>query len=395
MRSVASSILRTKPIQPGPMPTPDPFLFCVYHKDNYPPGPINKTMEAPYPGNGNDFDPNAPYRMYHGQKIPGFPQHPHRGFETITATIEGIVDHADSVGNAGRYGQGDVQWMTAGKGVVHGEMFPLVNIDGPNDTRFFQIWLNLPKKDKMVDPSFAMFWANDVPKFSSADGKASVTSWFGDYFLEDNLNYTYDASSDSCSSDGADRDATCKASGEKKKQNVPPPNSWASDPENDVAVLHITLESGGSLLLPKSKKSRINRSLYLVEGYNHGVHVGDEQIHKKVVLEMDSSKDVELRLPESASGPCEFLLLQGRPIDEPVAQHGPFVMNTWAEISQTFDDYGRTKFGGWPWPSDEMVFPQEKGRFALLNGKESFPNEDVDGKVGSDGEGTSVEVKDN
>jgi len=360
------------------MPTPDPFLFCVYHKDEYPQGPIHKTMEAPYPGNGHDFDPTAPYRMYHGTKIPGFPQHPHRGFETITATIDGIIDHADSVGNAGRYGHGDLQWMTAGKGVVHGEMFPLVNIDSPNHCRFFQIWLNLPKKNKMVDPSFAMFWADEIPKFSSEDGKASVTSFFGDYFVEDELD-----------EGGKDADGTCDATsdpnGKSKKKNAAPPNSWAADPENDVAVLHITLQPGGKLLLPKSKNKSVNRSLYLVEGHDYGVHVGNEKITKKVVLDMDSSKDVELHLPESAGGSCEFLLLQGKPINEAVAQHGPFVMNTWAEISQAFDDYGRTKFGGWPWPSDEMVFPQEKGRFALLDGKETTPNQYREQeKVGSD-----------
>lgn len=137
-----------------PFPTLDPFLFCVYHKDSYPAG--DAKMQAPRKGNGADFNPSASYRMYHGDRIPGFPQHPHRGFETVTATIEGIVDHTDSMGNAGRYGQGDLQWMTAGKGVVHGEMFPLIDDKGPNDTRFFQIWLNLPKKDKMVDPAFVM-----------------------------------------------------------------------------------------------------------------------------------------------------------------------------------------------------------------------------------------------
>jgi redox-sensitive bicupin YhaK (pirin superfamily) len=137
-----------------PFRTPDPFLFCVYHKDLYPQG--DEYMRAPRKGNGHDFDPTLPYRMYHGDLIPGFPQHPHRGFETITATMEGLIDHTDSCGNAGRYGHGDLQWMTAGKGVVHGEMFPLINDKTPNPLRLFQIWLNLPAKNKMVDPAFAM-----------------------------------------------------------------------------------------------------------------------------------------------------------------------------------------------------------------------------------------------
>jgi quercetin 2,3-dioxygenase len=147
---LGSAILKMTSLGAGPMPTLDPFLFCVYHKDHYPPG--NHEMEAPRTGNGSDFDASAPYRMYHGETIPGFPQHPHRGFETITATMEGIIDHADSVGNAGRYGMGDVQWMTAGRGCVHSEMFPLLKQSADNPTRFFQIWLNLPAAKKMVDP---------------------------------------------------------------------------------------------------------------------------------------------------------------------------------------------------------------------------------------------------
>jgi redox-sensitive bicupin YhaK (pirin superfamily) len=112
-----------------------------------------------------------------------FPQHPHRGFETITATIDGIIDHADSVGNAGRYGMGDLQWMTAGSGVVHSETFPLIHQHKDNPTSFFQIWLNLPARSKMTDPSFAMFWAPDVPKYTSPDGKASVTLFAGNNYF--------------------------------------------------------------------------------------------------------------------------------------------------------------------------------------------------------------------
>lgn len=137
-----------------PMKTLDPFLFCVYHMDHYPAG--DAKMRAPRRGNGADFNPTAPYRMYHGDDIPGFPQHPHRGFETLTAVMTGVADHSDSLGNAGRYGFGDLQWMTAGKGVVHGEMFPLINTDKPNPLRLFQIWLNLPKKNKMADPTYVM-----------------------------------------------------------------------------------------------------------------------------------------------------------------------------------------------------------------------------------------------
>ena len=139
----------------------DPFLFCVYHKDLYPADKSGK-MEAPRRGNGADFNPSADYRMYHGDMVPGFPGHPHRGFETVTATIEGHIDHADSHGNSGRYGMGDLQWMTAGKGVQHSEMFPLVHEDKPNINRFFQIWLNLPAASKFAKPAFVMQWAEEV-----------------------------------------------------------------------------------------------------------------------------------------------------------------------------------------------------------------------------------------
>ena len=145
--------------------------------------------------------------MYHGERVPGFPQHPHRGFETITATIKGVIDHSDSCGNAGRYGDGDLQWMTAGKGVVHGEMFPLVKDDAPNPTKFFQIWINLPARSIFAEPSFAMHWAEEIPHVTAAPGSSDVTVWAGSIGDVHGL--------------------------------PPPPDSWASDPSNDVAVLLI------------------------------------------------------------------------------------------------------------------------------------------------------------
>lgn len=103
-------------------------------------------MEAPKRGSGWDYDPAAPYRMYMGAKIPGFPQHPHRGLETVSCTFQGLIDHTDSLGSAGRYGGGDLQWMTAGRGIVHGENFPLFNSDKTNPLLLIQLWLNLPAK---------------------------------------------------------------------------------------------------------------------------------------------------------------------------------------------------------------------------------------------------------
>ena len=259
------------------------------------------------------------------------------------------------MGNAGRYGEGDVQWMTAGEGVVHGEMFPLVHSHKANTLRLFQIWLNLPKKSKMVKPSFAMFWNDNIPVWKSKDGNAAVTVWAGDYFLNDD-----------------------ETSSEQRHNNAPPPDSWAVNPENDVAILHIIIRPGGNVLIPKSNQDQevvINRTLYLVEGHTNNVKVDGVVFDEKVCLTIDATKEINIELSKHAAGEVQFLLLQGKPINEPVVQHGPFVMNTQDEIRDAFHDYSRTKFGGWPWPRDDMVFAQDKGRFALIDGVETRPGE--------------------
>ena len=136
--------------------TADPFLFCVHHEDFYPHGNEAMGPHGPLTGRniGQDFTPKDGWRMYHGEKVPGFPNHPHRGFETVTVVRRGFVDHSDSMGAAGRYGSGDVQWMTAGAGVQHAEMFPLIESGKENTLELFQIWLNLPAASKMVQPHF-------------------------------------------------------------------------------------------------------------------------------------------------------------------------------------------------------------------------------------------------
>ncbi|KAI9366173.1 RmlC-like cupin domain-containing protein [Zopfochytrium polystomum] len=326
---------------PAPFETRNPFLFCVYHKDNYPAG--NGKMEAPKRGNGSDFNPNAPYRMYHGDKIPGFPQHPHRGFETFTCTMDGTIDHTDSLGCAGRYGKGDAQWMTAGSGIVHGENFPLINDSGPNTLRLFQIWVNLPRKAKMVDPGQVMHWAEEIPKFRSKDGKVEITVWAGEV--------------------------------EGLKALAPNPNSWAADPANDVHVLRMVLQPGGSYTLPPPAPGS-NRSLYVVEGPRDPskVVIGGEPIGAMKYVHAKQGVEISVAHKGVETDPdIELLVLQGKPIDEPVEQYGPFVMNTRAEIQQAFIDYRRTQFGGWPWDEDAVVFPKDKPRFLTVKGTTTYP----------------------
>ncbi len=315
-----------------PWQTSDPFLFCAYHKDDYPAGNSEMGPQASLAARslGQDFNPQFPWRMYHGRTVPGFPSHPHRGFETVTIAAEGLVDHADSLGAAGRFGDGDVQWMTAGKGVQHSEMFPLLKEDEGNPLELFQIWLNLPKKDKLVDPHFAMLWRDTIPVFEQEDEaghKTKVTIIAGEL-------------------DGV-------------KAPDPAPNSWAADPANEVAIWMISMEPGASWTLTAAS-SALNRTLYFYRGADFQIE--ETNIPAQSAVKVDAS--YALRLQNGAKA-THLLFLQGRPIEEPVAQHGPFVMNTQQEIYEAIQDFQRTAFGGWPWPKSDQVHGKERGRFAI------------------------------
>ena len=315
-----------------PWETQDPFLFCVHHADAYPRGNEQLGPDASLQGRnlGQDFTVKDGWRMYHGHTVPGFPAHPHSGFETVTIVLEGLVDHSDSLGAAGRFGFGDVQWMTAGKGVQHSEMFPLLHQDKENPLELFQIWLNLPRASKQVEPHFSMLWGETIPIVEHQDQEDKKT------FIRV-IAGTYG-------------DHTAPA---------PPPDSWASDVANEVAIWSIRMEGNAQISLPPAGVG-INRTMYFFKGEKLGIE--NQELVPYHAAELEASQEI---LIHNGQEEAHILILQGKPIGEPVVQYGPFVANSQAEIRQAMATFQQTQFGGWPWGKHDNVHAREKGRFAI------------------------------
>jgi redox-sensitive bicupin YhaK (pirin superfamily) len=190
----------------------------------------------------------------------------------------------------------------------------------------FQIWLNLPKKNKMVDAHFKMLWSESIPRYTNEEKTIDVEVIAGK--LGDKIAPT------------------------------PPPNSWAADPANEVVVWNIKMKPNSKWTLPKASAG-INRNLYFYEG--NSLKVANQTVTNYCAVEVEADMDITI---ETQSDDVSILLLQGKPISEPVMQYGPFVMNTKEEINQAFEDYHKTQFGGWPWPKYDQVHDRSKGRFA-------------------------------
>jgi redox-sensitive bicupin YhaK (pirin superfamily) len=306
----------------------DPFLFTVHHVDHYPAGNDRLGPVASLLGRniGSDFSYRDGWSMYHGSAVPGFPQHPHRGFETVTVVRRGYVDHSDSLGATARYGEGDVQWLTTGSGIMHAEMFPLLDPDDDNPLELFQIWLNLPPESKMVDAYFGMLWSEAIPTVSPAPG-VSIDAIAG----------------------------RLGGSGPPS----PPPDSWASRPDTDFAIWLIRLAAGATYDLPPAAVGT-NRTLYCFLGDD--MTIDGAAVPAGIGARLEASSPARL---ENKGAPAELLMLQGRPIGAPVFQMGPFVMNSAEELRQAVEDYRRTQFGGWPWSGPDPVHARGEGRFAL------------------------------
>lgn len=311
-----------------PWPGLDPFIFTMHHVDAYPAGNEFQGPAASLAGRnlGMDFSSRDGWSMYHGDTVPGFPQHPHRGFETVTVVRHGYVDHSDSLGATARYGGGDVQWLTTGGGIMHAEMFPLIHEDRDNTLELFQIWLNLPPNSKLVDAYFAMLWSEEIPVLEPSLGvRVEVVAGVLDGHVPP----------------------------------APPPDSWASQAAEDFAIWVVLMEPGSSWVMPAANPG-LNRMLHVAQGGE--VRVGSTRLGDGMGARMQS--DMPAEIVNDGSGAVELLLLQGRPIGAPVIQMGPFVMNTPEEIQVAIDDYRRTQFGGWPWQGPSPVHARTQGRFA-------------------------------
>ena len=232
----------------------------------------------------------------------GAPDHPHRGFETVTYVLQGENEHRDSFGNVDVLKPGDVQWMTAGGGVIHAEM-PTENFRRNGGVQQgFQIWVNLPATDKMMQPRYQTLRAADIPQAVSEDGHVKVRVIAGNSL-------------------GV---------------------SARIDTRVPIQMLHYTIEPGGHVVqsIPREQ----NALVYVFGGAAQIANQARAVIEGQAAL-LGDGDNVTLSVPLDAKQPAEILLLSGKPLDEPVARYGPFVMNTREEIEQAMRDFQTGKFG--------------------------------------------------
>jgi redox-sensitive bicupin YhaK (pirin superfamily) len=235
----------------------------------------------------------------------GAPDHPHRGFETVTYVLQGENEHRDSFGNADILRPGDVQWMTAGGGVIHAEMPTPAFQQAGGVQQGFQIWVNLPAVDKMMTPRYQTLRADQIPVVKSSDGKVTARIIAGESM----------------------------GSSARIDTRVP------------IQMLHFTIAPGGRL--DQSVPADQSGLVYVFKGTAQvgASKVGSSSVKEGQAALLGAGDSIALGVSETATEAAEILLLSGKPINEPVARYGPFVMNTREEIEQAFVDYQSGRFG--------------------------------------------------
>lgn len=304
---MADRVLQTVPLG-FQWPTAEPFLFCVHHLDRYPAATAELGPAASLAGRpiGQDFEGIDGWRMYHGSVVPGFPQHPHRGFETVTYMIAGRMRHKDSAGHEGLLQNGGVQWMTAGRGLVHSEMPE--QEEGVMEG--FQLWLNLPGKDKLCAPWYRDIQSADIPEFQTAEG-VTVRVIAGE----------------SVGPQGPVAGSMRRAA-----------SAWPTDP------LYLDLHfPSGTASFSQHLAADHNAFIYVYRGTVEVVDTQGSATHlpqHRMAILANEGDGVTLR----ASAAARALLIAGRPLREPIAQYGPFVMNTRHELMQAVEDFQAGRF---------------------------------------------------
>jgi len=247
------------------------------------------------------LDEMGPVEWKPGQAI-GAPDHPHRGFETVTYMISGRMEHKDSAGHRGVLGPGDVQWMTAGAGVVHSEMPEPEFKKNGGLSHGFQLWVNLPRKDKMIKPQYQELPKNKIPEAQTTDGLVRVRVIAGE------------------------------ALGAKAAIKTRTP----------IMYLHYSLQKGGQVV--QSIPENHNAYVYVFSGK---IQWGTDQrkIQQGQMAVLGPGREIRFKAGMENSKPTEILVLSGVPLGEPVARYGPFVMNTREEIDQAIADYQNGRMG--------------------------------------------------
>jgi len=266
-------------------------------------------VRRPFPKSSfSEFDPFllldelGPVNLKPGQ-AKGAPDHPHRGFETVSYVLEGRLEHKDSQGHVGLLNSGDVQWMTAGAGVVHSEMPEAEFTRRGGRLHGIQLWVNLPQQDKMIPPRYQEIPSAQIPVAQTEDASVTVRVIAGE------------------------------ALGAKAVIETRTP----------IIYLHLTLQPGATLVQPVPKE--YNAFAYVLEGaglFGAELERGDDG---QMVIFAQDGGEVTIANSADAEKPLDLLLIAGVPLNEPVVRYGPFVMNTEAEILQAIEDYRQGRMG--------------------------------------------------
>ena len=270
-------------------------------------------VHRPFPTNALlDFDPfllldeMGPKDWKPGE-AKGAPDHPHRGFETVTYMLEGKFEHKDSRGNSGKLGPGDIQWMTAGAGVVHSEIPEKEFLLRGGRLHAFQLWVNLPQRDKMIKPRYQDVLSAKIPVAQNEDGSIKVKVIAGE------------------------------ALGSRA----------VIDTRIPIFYLHFTLQPGAKLI--QSIPNEYNTFAYVINGEGLFGPAEKQKVAKTGQMVTFDKAGERVAISASASNntksPLNLLLIGGIPLNEPVARYGPFVMNTKEEILQAIEDYRNGKMG--------------------------------------------------